>query len=93
MIAAQTLIKQGARVVIGNGRSTKLWEERWIGSMSASMVTSTKQVSPQLKMRVAKAEKVCDLMTETGREWDMELIRNIFPDETQERILAINPKE
>lgn len=92
MIAAQTLIKQGARVVIGNGRSTKLWEERWIGSMSASMVTSTKQVSPQLKMRVAKAEKVCDLMTQTGREWDMELIRNIFPDETQERILAINPQ-
>ena len=49
MFAAQHLIKQGARVVIGNGRNTKIWEERWLGSMSASMATSIRPLPPHLR--------------------------------------------
>ncbi|XP_013738900.1 uncharacterized protein LOC106441652 [Brassica napus] len=36
--------------------------------------------------------KVCDLMTEPRKEWDVELIRNVFPVEIQEKIFAITPQ-
>ena len=36
--------------------------------------------------------KVCDLMTEPRKEWDVKLVRNVFPIEIQEKIFAITPQ-
>lgn len=34
--AAQKLVKQGARMIIGNGEKAKVWQDQWIGQKPSS---------------------------------------------------------
>lgn len=42
---SQQLIKQGARVKLGNGRKTNIWLDHWIQSRPARSIKTTKRLS------------------------------------------------
>ncbi|KAG2297824.1 hypothetical protein Bca52824_034296 [Brassica carinata] len=88
MMAAQNLIRKGAKVVIGNGRNTNVWGERWLGSKPALSPNSTKVLQPLYRQIVSPSMTVADLMSVPGSEWNTELIQNIFPDCIKDQILS-----
>lgn len=45
-MAAHNLIRQGAKVVIGNGRNTNVWGERWLGRKPAIAPNTTRVLQP-----------------------------------------------
>lgn len=79
-------------MVIGNGKTTKVWEDRWIGSTPALMSTATKIIPLQYMQLVTLNLCVSDIMTIPGREWNRDLVEAIFPAYILEKILAINPQ-
>ncbi|XP_013662913.2 uncharacterized protein LOC106367640 [Brassica napus] len=89
-MAALKLIKQGAKVAIGNGRKTKLWEEQWLGSKPTFARRTTSFILPQYRQIVTPSMTVVDLMNVPGKEWNRELIESIFPENIKEQILATN---
>ena len=47
---ARELLENGVRRRIGNGKSTRIWEDRWIPDSSHGRVTNTKTT----RMRIAE---------------------------------------
>ena len=90
MHAAQQLIRQGAKVIIGNGRNTNIWQERWLGSKPAYPIDSTKLIPEQYRHFLSPQTTVSDLMSSSNKEVNTSLIRNLFPLETQLKIAHIN---
>lgn len=72
--AAQRLIKQGARVVIGNDRNTNVWSEKWLGSKPAKMVQAVKRSCSPSQQGLLANMKVSELMLDNGREWNLRMI-------------------
>lgn len=78
--AAQSLIKQGARVTIGNGKETNLWQEQWL-SRKPARHASVRGISSDMK--------VCELMIQGTREWDIQRIQELFPEEESRLIQKV----
>nr|VDC67117.1 unnamed protein product [Brassica rapa] len=89
--AAQKLVQQGARVIIGSGKDTKVWSERWIGSKPAMMVTSMRRHERGRQLDVSEDMRVSELLCGNGSEWNAELVRDMFTEEVKSKILAIRP--
>lgn len=91
--AAQKLIQQGARVVIGNGRSrsTKVWHHRWVGKEPATMIQSMKLNESRNRWPVSDDMTVSELMDRGGRAWNEEMLEDLFTEEVKERIRRITP--
>ena len=90
--SAQHLIKQGAKVIIGNGENTNIWRERWLGSSPASPITQTSTVPEPIRHLLSMDMKVADLMMPCRREWNANLINSIFPEGTRRKSLSIHPQ-
>ncbi|XP_048605758.1 uncharacterized protein LOC106359240 [Brassica napus] len=90
--SAQHLIKQGAKVIIGNGENTNIWRERWLESSPASPITQTSTVPEPIRHLLSMDMKVADLMMPCRREWNSNLINSIFPEGTRRKILSIHPQ-
>lgn len=91
IFAAQKLIKQGATVIIGNGRRTKVWQHRWIGRETASMVQSMKLTESQNCWPVSYDMTVSELIDQSGKAWKENLLEDLFTQEVQEKIRKITP--
>ena len=89
--ATQKLIQHGARVVIGNGRDTKIWQERWIGAAPATMIKSVRRPEGNERISLADDMRVSALIRVNRKEWNLELIERLFTTEIQEQILKIRP--
>ncbi|XP_056859988.1 uncharacterized protein LOC130508476 [Raphanus sativus] len=91
IFAAQELIKRGARVIIGNGQRTKVWQDRWIGKTPATMVQSMAWNGYSREMVVTEQLKVSDLLDSSCRTWNEELLQSLFTAEVQAQIRKITP--
>lgn len=89
--AAQRLVQQGARAIIGNGRETKVWRERWLGSHPATTVTSMRLGEGGSQERLSEDMRVCELLCNNDREWHEEKLERMFTEETRRKIKAIHP--
>ncbi|KAL0848127.1 hypothetical protein Bca101_021374 [Brassica carinata] len=87
--AAQKLIQQGARVLIGNGENTKVFQDSWIDQQPARRAQVVRWNPENLRQRPPHNLKVRDLLVNQGREWNLEVLSRIFPAEEVERILKI----
>lgn len=85
------LIQRGARVIIGNGRHTKVWQERWIGKEPASMVQSMVWDGNQTRCLVPGQMTVSELMDQSGRAWNENLLECLFTKEEKGKIRQITP--
>ena len=76
LMAAQVVVKEGSRWQVGNGRSTRIWKDKWFPSPSTYRVISPISILPQ----DARVESLID--RENG-VWKNELVRQVFlPHET-----------
>lgn len=87
--AAQNLIKQGARVVIGNGRDTNVWQEQWLGRKPARQVTKIKADTRLRNINLPSNMKVCELMIHNSTQWNSQLLQCIFPEDERKKIMSI----
>ena len=88
---AQKLIQQGARVVIGNGKNTRVWSERWLGASPATMVQSMRIGAQQRNENWSDDMRVSELLISNGREWNMEMLNVLFTEEVKHSIISIRP--
>ncbi|XP_027098791.1 uncharacterized protein [Coffea arabica] len=80
LMAARKVVEHGVRKRIGNGRSTQIWEDRWIPDTTTGRVTTMKQGDSRL-------HKVEDLIIQ--KRWNRNLVFQYFNKEDAERILSI----
>ena len=81
LVGSQTS-DEGTRWCVGDERSIKIWEDRWIPSTESGRVISPR---PQLEV----GEKVANLIVQDKAEWNAGLIRSIFLPHEAEAILSI----
>ncbi|KAL0433054.1 UNVERIFIED_CONTAM: hypothetical protein Slati_2639700 [Sesamum latifolium] len=78
IFAALSLLHAGCRWRIGTGRSVHVWSER---APSFRVITPPSLLAAQLRM--------CDLIVEQTREWDVEAVQFLFWPEDSRLILQI----
>lgn len=65
------ILKKGVRRKIGNGENTLVWGDLWLPDMLHGVVKTT----PYEQL---KNIKVCSLMTSDGKQWDNEILEDLF---------------
>ena len=75
------LLKEGTIWQIGNGEKVKIWEDPWLPK------GSTRKPATPRRSRVLT--RVSELVDPTTREWDEQLIRDIFWPQDADEILRI----
>ncbi|KAL0003907.1 hypothetical protein SO802_011468 [Lithocarpus litseifolius] len=81
-VAAIPVIKEGAKWVVGDGRSIKIWGEKWIPSTESGRIIT-------LSTSMESGAKVVSLIVQERVEWDAALIRCTFLPHEAEAILSI----
>lgn len=87
--SAQCLIQQGARVLIGSGEQTKVFQDSWIEQKPARRAIVVRWNSENQTLQPHQNLRVSDLRVNDGKEWNLELLAKLFPDEEQRKILQI----
>ncbi|XP_019095662.1 PREDICTED: uncharacterized protein LOC104763574 [Camelina sativa] len=89
--AAQELLRQGARAVVGNGKEINIWQHQWLQSKPARGLSRVKQIPPGFQSSVAQLVTVKDLLGPDGREWNRDLLSLAFENEDKQCIEEIRP--
>ncbi|KAF7815371.1 uncharacterized protein G2W53_029340 [Senna tora] len=84
LMAGRSLLAKGLRRSIGDGRTTRVWEDPWVPS-------DLPMVLAQPSNPTVVVEKVSELLTVEGVEWDVEKIRGLFNVEVCNQIVSIPP--
>ncbi|KAL8116957.1 hypothetical protein AgCh_023219 [Apium graveolens] len=82
IISAKELIEEGSRIKVGNGTSINIWNDPWIPETDNAYLTTRR---PQELFNVT----VSNLLKDEAKEWDRDLIHDLFNDEDARRILKI----
>ncbi|GER28347.1 ribonuclease H-like superfamily protein [Striga asiatica] len=81
-VVVEEVFKAGLRKKIGDGRSTRIWNEPWLLFPSQSRLTGN-------YFEHHNIEWVYQLFDESGTRWNANLIRNIFVEQDATAILSI----
>jgi hypothetical protein len=71
ILKASWVLKKGCIWQIGNGKSIRIWEDRWVNPQPGSIMWSKKPENSPL-------QRVSDLINETSGNWNNQLISNTF---------------
>ena len=71
IMAARDMVKSGSRLRIGNGESVSIWNSPWLPCAGSGMVSTA------VLEGLADA-KVSNLMQPDSREWDLDLLWDLF---------------
>lgn len=82
ILAAIDLVVDGCRVKVGTGASINIWTDPWIPEVDKAHVTTL--MVPELQDTT-----VCNLLKNYSKEWDQDLIHDIFNAEDTSSILKI----
>jgi hypothetical protein len=78
---AKYLVQAGMIWRVGDGKSVKIWGDKWIGS------TYTGKIQAPVRI-LGENDKVSALIDDTTQWWNYELIQAIFPEEEAKRIYS-----
>ncbi|KAF5458995.1 hypothetical protein F2P56_022987 [Juglans regia] len=79
---ALDLLKDGMVWRVGNGKSVRIWGDRWVPKPSSFCIQSpAKILSPN--------SRVCDLLIEGGQGWNVELVRAVLNQEEADLVCSI----
>ena len=70
-MTAKNIINEGARWVVGNGRSIETWKARWLPTSELGNVITPKPAEGQ-------SEMVADLINAKTGEWRTLLVKDTF---------------
>ncbi|KAL8115005.1 hypothetical protein AgCh_021723 [Apium graveolens] len=82
IFASLKLVKTGARRRVGNGENTLVWHDPWLPDVVNGYVRTT------MYDQLSNA-KVSNLMTDDGRNWDVEVIADLLETRDCELIMRI----
>ena len=82
IMAARETLEVGSRWIVGNGRSVKIWRDRWLPSPESFKVTSPQGLGTEL-------ERVDQLIDSEYGGWKTDLIKENFRPLEVEKILSI----
>ena len=80
-MVAKDIVVSGARWVVGNGESVKIWEDSWIPTPDSFMV-----VSPKIPLEL---EMVACLIDKEIRSWDIDKVKGAFLPHEAKAILGM----
>ena len=80
-LATTGVMSKGVRWKVGDGRSIKIWNEKWIPSLPNFMTSATGDVRGVVMVN--------DLIDAHTRQWNADLIANIFRIDEVDYIRAI----
>ncbi|KAF7839903.1 reverse transcriptase [Senna tora] len=86
LLAGRTVLANGMRKSIGDGKATRVWEDPWVLFGRPSLLPAPIHNSTNV-------EKVCDLMHESGDCWDEGRLRECFDEDICQRILCVPPNK
>ena len=70
-MAAQDIVQKGRRWQVGNGRSIRIWKDKWLSSPSTYEVVSPVNNIPE-------DSRVVELIDEEKGAWKTDLVCNVF---------------
>ena len=85
--AAQQLLQQGARMLIGNGQLTRVFQDSWIGQKPAARAQAIRWNCENQHPHLPHNLRVSELLLNDGREWNRELLTRYFPEEEMRKIM------
>lgn len=86
IVQTQPLINKGAKWVIGNGLSVRVWKDNWLqGDCAFPPIGPRAEIYPMMTVK--------DLFLSGTRMWDIAKIRRLVRAEDVPRILQIRPSE
>ncbi|XP_074328418.1 uncharacterized protein LOC141666327 [Apium graveolens] len=80
--SAKELIEEGSRIKVGNGTSINIWNDPWIPETDNAYLTTS-------RLQELFNVTVSNLLKDEAKEWDRDLIHDLFNDEDARRILKI----
>ncbi|KAL0003137.1 hypothetical protein SO802_016918 [Lithocarpus litseifolius] len=91
LLAARPMVQEGARWCVGDGRSIKIWDDKWLPFTESGRVVSPRP-SPEAN------DKVDGLIVRDRAEWNVERVRSLFLPHEAEAVLSIpispmNPRD
>ncbi|KAL9294084.1 putative ribonuclease H domain, reverse transcriptase zinc-binding domain-containing protein [Arabidopsis thaliana] len=89
--AAQELLRQGTRAIVGNGASIEIWQHQWLDSKPAKPAVVMNRVTQPHHQAVSSLQYVKDLLEVRGREWRMDLLSELFPEDIKNKIIQLRP--
>ena len=82
ILAAKNMIKEGSLWVVGDGRSIKIWEARWLPSSVYGKVMTTRS-------DLGLGNRVASLISHENGEWRTTLVQHTFLPHEAKEILSI----
>jgi hypothetical protein len=79
---AKKLVQDGMIWRVGDGNSIKIWGDKWIDSTFSGMIQSPVRV-------LGKDAKVSELIDDSTKWWNFELIREVFQEDEAKRICSM----
>ena len=89
--AAQELLRQGTRAIVGNGVSIEIWQHQWLDSKPAKPAVVMNRVTQPHHQAVSSLQYVKELLDVRGREWRMDLLSELFPEDIKNKIIQLRP--
>lgn len=80
--SALDLVREGVAWRVGNGRRVNIWGDKWLSSMTYPKILSPTQL-------MSRDSKVCNLIDEEERVWNLDHLKEIFSAEEVELIRSI----
>lgn len=82
IMEARDLVLSRSRLKVGSGETIKVWTDPWIPNNEGSLLTSP--VIPKLQDIT-----VNNLLCPKNKDWDLEVLRDIFSEQDVVRIMRI----
>ena len=82
ILSAQSIVRQGVRWRVGNGKNIRIWGEKWLPRMSSFEV-----ISPRIFLH--QDTRVSELINTERKSWNEEVIRQLFLPVDADTILGI----
>ena len=82
ILSAQSIVRQGVRWRVGNGKDIRIWGDKWLPRGSSYEV-----ISPRLFLH--QDTRVSELIHTERKSWKEEVIRQLFLPVDAETILGI----
>ncbi|XP_050222121.1 uncharacterized protein LOC126672215 [Mercurialis annua] len=82
ILESQKVMRNGARIRIGGGKSTRVWQDPWLVDAGRIIVTDPIPI-------LQRNALVSQLMVDESRAWDANLVRDIFFEEIAAAVLRV----
>lgn len=82
LMSTQNLIRCGARIRVGSGKNTSIWNDPWLPDKSNHLLET--RVYPHLASAKVKSLRISD-----NGGWDIDMVKDLFSERDQKLVLSV----